>query len=313
MSITPFSYKRFVGIYNQEDLVGANETIRLNTRSNGNAFLSTARNFYIDEHGKLHTRPGYSQVSAGSYHSLSADGDPILAVKGGNLVSIHVDSAFSETVLLTGMGNGRTTYTSFLGRKYFTNGSVIGYVLNNTAYTLPNPGDRYFRPLPAGNLIKKWGNRLLVAKDGLVIFSEVAGDFYDIRNDSAFWNIGGKITMIEPVQDGCFVSNESKVYFMTGNDPTDVQVKDISASGAWEGSSVQCGDIIFKPVMGNPISPNTAIMWASDAGIFVGWESENVFNITEKWYNMPSSSTAAGVAVQNISGLPTQYICTINQ
>lgn len=96
--------------------------------------LRNAVNVNITRAGAAVRRSGYSQVSAGEYHSLWSDGEGFgVAVKGQNLIRLDVSSsgAVQETVLTDGMKPGLpVSYLRVNADIYYSNGDTNGRIMN---------------------------------------------------------------------------------------------------------------------------------------------------------------------------------------
>lgn len=307
------TYGRFLGTFNRIAGDGAAALkARRDTRDATAIFLKESPDFDIDEFAKPGMRKGRSLVSANRYHSLPRSGEPMLGVRGGNLYLLQAEPVFRET-FLAAVGDMPMSYADFLGRRYMTNDGIIRYYADGTLQSIPDPSERYMRPLPPGHIIRKWNNRLLLGKFNMVAWSEVGADYYDTRSDRSFWKLGasGRVTMIEPVTDGCYVSDESRVYFVRGDDPTDVQFETVSDAGAWEGSAFPAVDVKIEQ-QDQKAHFKQAVYWCSKNGVFVGGDSGQVINLTEDWYIMPTADRGAGVFYKNIPGLLDRYQCVLN-
>jgi hypothetical protein len=86
----------------------------------GTAELSSAVNVDIDDSKRIIRRPGFTELSPGSAHSLFSNGEYCLYVTGTNLMLLHPD--FTSSVLLEDVSGNRVSYQSINGKVYFSDG-----------------------------------------------------------------------------------------------------------------------------------------------------------------------------------------------
>lgn len=94
--------------------------------------LVVANNVDIDKSGQLSRRQGYTEVLAGSYHSLWSDNEQCLVVEGGSLHKLS--AAYAATAIrVMSSASARVSYTKVNDRVYFSNGVDTGIVEGGVA------------------------------------------------------------------------------------------------------------------------------------------------------------------------------------
>lgn len=274
-------YKKFLGTANIDEAV---RTLREGVTGKRGTFFTTAENAYIDDGNLVHSRPGYTSLFSGDYHSLWSDkiNDIVLAVKDGNLMRLIPGTA-SEAVIHAGVGSTPMSYAVYGATIYYTNGTVIGAIEDYTARALRTPTFTYKRTMPAGYLIEVYRGRLFLAKKvgdyNLVIYSDPADpESYDERNDKSFFSFPEPLTMLHSVNDGLYLSSNNTKFY-NGASPEKMTRLDISDYPAFAGSAqkaqnVKYGDLFFK----------TAVYWTSRDGVFCGGDDAFYVNlIGSRW------------------------------
>ena len=173
--------------------------------------LVSAVNFDIDETGRLKRRNGYSLAAAASgAHSLYANGELALYVQSTSLKRLATD--YSATTLRTVTTGKKMSYTTVIGRTYFSNGTDTGVVENGSARTwgLVPPtsiGAAASTPgglLPAGTYqwtvtyLRGDGQESGALMTGVVVLTEYAGVAFSALPVSSDPDAAYKIIYITP-------------------------------------------------------------------------------------------------------------------
>lgn len=275
------SFKSFSGINNLDD------HIRVPPRD-GSVSLSTALNVDIDKTGKTSRRDGKEKKATGDFRSIWSNGSMILTVKDGNLVSINPNT-FGEAVLKLNVGTERMSYAEIGSKVYFSNGTVIGYVEEGQAYNLLEPTVEFKRIMPPGTLVAFKGH-LLSSKGNLLYFSDAASyDRYDGRKGVVQFK--GDVTMMAPVNDGLFVSDDAGTYFMRGSNPEKWIKERVADYGAKSHAVKIPGMTLGDYAVQSPV------MWISRKGFCVGGDNGFFRNLTEKKYGLPDVRECSGAYI----------------
>jgi hypothetical protein len=123
---------------------------------------------------------------------------------------------------------------------------------------------QFMEPLPAGHLMRRYNGRMYVAVDNVLFFSD-ALRYHLYSPEREFIVFPERITMIEPVVDGLYVSSD-RVYFLQGGDPTKYSLNPATPVKAVEGTSLVVPGHLFPALK---ISQNVAY-WFTEHGPYVG-------------------------------------------
>jgi hypothetical protein len=280
---------RFSGLNNVDD------SIRLRQDESGAWPLVTAENIIIDNTGRLKQRAGYTnKVSLVNTHSLWANEDDCFFVYQDKLYKLNID--YSYTLIRSGLMAGmRLSYARANNKVYYSNGSQIGYI--DSTYTdnaIANPSITFKYPLPAGKFIEFYKARLYSAKDTILSYSDVLADYYDNRIN--VFQFPSNIKMVLAVDNGVYVSDSDKIYFMAGQSPFEMTLQEVYSYSTipYTGIKVDAHYIGAGGV-------GTYGMWTSIKGVCIGDSNGNVINITDKRYSMSTYGEGASL-FDNTSG-----------
>lgn len=105
------------------------------------SYLKTAENVDVDKSGGIHKRKGYTKVLSGDVHSLWSEGNDCVAVVDGTLCRINSD--YTTTNLVSGIGDTRLSYEKEDGAIYYTSVDQTGIIEGNSVVPFgieaPNP------------------------------------------------------------------------------------------------------------------------------------------------------------------------------
>jgi hypothetical protein len=185
--------------------------------SGGASFLAECRDVDIDDEFMIHRRGGFGSpiFPGGGIHSLWSNGEVCLFVQGGDLKRLNRD--YSALTVLPGSGPGRMVYVEVAGKVYLTNGTVIGYLQGGNFQFFPDPKQPYKSPMVPGHLIEYFNGRLYVARDNEIWFSDPMALMRTDRRRN-FKQLPSRIALMSAVDDGIYVSDLERTYFMGGGD-----------------------------------------------------------------------------------------------
>lgn len=114
----------------------------------------------------------------------------------------------------------------------------------STTVTAPPEGralaTQFLQPMPPGHIVRQWNGRQLVARGRHVLWSPPLR--YGMTHlGHMHLGLRKRLTLLEPVEGdgaGVFVSDGSRVLFLSGPDPTQWSPKPVSAYGAVPGSAM---------------------------------------------------------------------------
>ena len=266
---------------------------------NGRSWLKIANNIDLDDEYMPHRRMGYSLVLSGDIHSFWSNGSVALFMQGGILKSMS--TAYVASTVLSGLdANAVMHYVDVNGKIYFTNAVVIGSYESGTASLLSDPGQQFKVTMRPGQLIEYFKSRLYVAQDNILWFSDAVNvGSLDMRKN--FFQFSGRITMVNAVEDGLYVSAGDTTYFLFGKDPFEFVNIEIAGSAAIEGSAHKItSERVGERGMGS------AIMWASEEGVFLGRPTGSVSNKT--WNHYTCDDVQFGSAIVRDDNGFEQYL-----
>jgi hypothetical protein len=185
-------------------------------------FFQKAENLDLTNKKNMRRRDGYRIVaSLTDLHSLWSDGDNCFFMDADKLYRLNAD--MTHTLLLPGFALRPMNYAMVYGKCYFTNGSEIGWIDDNGVSALPSPTDNFKQPMPPGHLLEFYNQSLYVAVGNILYCSDpTIPAQYDIRHGLIPFK--SKITMLKAVDDGLWVSDSEKIYFLQGSTNRDFTV-----------------------------------------------------------------------------------------
>jgi hypothetical protein len=273
--------------------------------------LAVAVNVDHDRTGRVCRRKGFSVTAiTDPIHSLWCDGGACLFVTGTSLCQLAAD--YSYHVLTSVTAGARVRYFQLSNRSYWMNGYEKGFVADGINYPWIR-GDyvgpetkRNLSDPPIGHLISYGHGRVWVAQDTIAWYSEpyALGAFDLVRN---FFPFESRISMIQPVDDGCYFSDQSTTYFAEGTDPKQMKLIPIANYPVIEGTDRpldmgKFGDGSF-PGLARAQSPG--VIWTSTEGICVGAYNGMHVNLTFNKIDYPAALTGAALCFDG------RYVATL--
>ena len=276
-----FGTGKFRGIDNVTDPISLNPDGR-------STWMTVANNLDLNDENKLSRRGGYDPKISGSFHSLWSKNGDCYAVKDGALVRISEDY-IPTTIIPSVDWAGRFSYWDRSGRVYLTNGSIIGYIKDDVFTTFVRTDQNYKVVMPPGHLICFHNSRMMVARDRLLFISDATSPHhYD--NRTGWRQRATRITMMLPVVDGVYFSDQGRVYFASGADFLEATLLPKTDCPAIEGTGILVdGEDLFGEDIG------TVALWASKEGIFLGAPGGKVKNLT--WDHYVMDDAVIGTAI----------------
>lgn len=140
------------------------------------------------------------------------------------------------------------------------------------------------RPLPAGQIVRWFGSRLLVASGQVLFYSEPSAP--GLHNPSrGYIPFPARITIVRPCENGVFVVAD-KTYWLAGNDIDAIEiVREALPYGAVEGTDTD-----------SPIDKTA--WWFSDRGLVVGNQQGEVRNVQEDRVAVGGAAAGASMYVE---------------
>lgn len=289
--------KVFKGIDNLSD------NITLNPRAQS-IYLREADNLNIDDDGKLHRRDGHEETpifSSPNVHSFWSDGTISLFVDGTILKRLNTD--YSTSVLVEGVDpTDRMCYLSINGIVYFSNRSIIGYIVDGLPYPFAAPEQTFKIKMIGGQALEFYNSRLYAANDKNLFFSDatVPTRMDKRKNAIAFPDY---IPMVKSVLDGIYVGQANSIYFIKGSDPFSDFVQDkVYDTGVIEGTATAMDD----DDIGRGMKGRVAYWIGTDGAVYKGLPSGVVIQCQEGLFEMKDLDI--GTAVFKDDHGYTQYV-----
>jgi hypothetical protein len=149
---------------------------------------------------------------------------------------------------------------------------------------------QFCQPMPPGHILRYYNGRLYVASDNLIFYSDPQV-YGRCKISSNFMNLASRVTMIEPVGEGLYVSTSTEVFYVAGGGPSkDMTLTRVSETPAVEGSS----KIVKPEVLGiDGISGDSDVaVWFTNAGWVAGLPNGTVQYLTRDRLALPEYSQA---------------------
>jgi len=275
--------------------------------------LESATDVLIDKSGALVTRRGSASVQTGSFHSrfVLSDGS-FYVVKDRETDSALYKAVPDSTGALTLYGirssltkGARMDFALFDGGYLYCNGSQNGYIVNDVSdvwpvndWTGPEstiemtsvPVGQHIDIL-AGRVLLSVGPELFYTEHGLVGLIDETGNRIRIE---------GNLRMVYSVQSGVYISDDSFVYFLSGNNPKEWKCKIVLNYPAIEWGREQG---FVNPSDFGIESKVPSALFVTTKGPVVGLPDGACLNLISKNITMPSGcgNSSGAIMVQDES------------
>lgn len=159
-------------------------------------------------------------------------------------------------------------------------------------------------PLRPGHILRRFKGRLYCAHDNILGWSEALR--YGLTRGDNYLRVGKRISMFEPVEDGCYVAANDptkqgggRTLWLAGNDPKAWQQALARATGAVEGTGCSVPAEWFKlPVKGE------VAFWVDTQGVMcLGLPGGQIQPVTEDRVAMPVNALRGAVLLNRRSGI----------
>jgi hypothetical protein len=179
-----------------------------------------------------------------------------------------------------------------VGQSSFTLGYMRGKKRLNT---------QFLQAVPAGRHLQFFNGRLYVAVEGLLIFSE-AMNFGQYHSAEGYLMLASAIKGAAAVDGGIFVSDQTKVVFLSGQKPEQFQQTTVHTSPAQEGTmTVVDGGLVNDSLSGSAV----AVWWAEEGHLVLGYADGTISRVKEADIAIPKyeRGTVAEVHRQGVKQL----------
>lgn len=307
-----FHFSRFRGINNVDDPIRVYDKDQ--REAGGHSSLVAATDVEVDPAQMLSQRKGYAITAAtGDIHSIWSDDQDICLFVEANTLK-RLDTSYAKSDIRYGFGYNPVSYVRVNDKVVVTDGVSIGYVESgiynefsspdralitgpnfvevdvrdpaadlSTRWTAPTVKHGKVPPM-AGQLVEFSNGRLLIAKGNTLYYSDAyALNQFDLRYN--YLQLPGHISMLISVEDGVYVSDNSKVYFIRGaNLAENPKLEKMSDYPAIPGSDTK----IDGGLIGAEGFAGQAAMWLTNQGVCVGGNGGSFKNLTQKRYRPPT-------------------------
>ena len=135
------------------------------------------------------------------------------------------------------------------------------------------------RPMPAGDIVRERGGRLLVAVGATIYYSEPFG--YGLHNPlRGRVHFGERITLLAPVDGGCYVGTEAATFWLPGGDIEKTEVVELLPYGVVPGTDTA-------------LENQTGVAWMSTRGLVVADAAGQAKNVQEDAVAVEPAATGA--------------------
>lgn len=242
------------------------------------AEVAKLSNYDVDNDGKAKPRQGMVAVSVLNSHSGWSEGGFCLFVSNKVLMRLWPDE--SVTVLTGLLSNAPMAYASCPDGVVYSNDTDSGFISSaGTRSDILLSDTREFKALlPMGHLLSFFSGRVWSAKGQSLFYS----DAYSLNMDRRKCEIPftSAPTLVQPLDAGFYVSDQERVYWCSGIDPTDDKFSKtpVSSEAAVTGGGLTINARYLNDKLG--LSGDVAV-WYSKRGFCVGDGQGRVINLSK--------------------------------
>ena len=165
---------------------------------------------------------------------------------------------------------------------------------------------QYMSNLPYGYIIRAHKSRLYVATNDFVFYSEAFSPHLT-NQANGFLPATGVVTMVQPVEAGIYIGDDTGVRFYAGSDPTSFEVKEVSTEPVVFGTALAVPGEFLPVQLGRS---DIAAVWLASSGYHVGLPSGEVVRLHTEQVQLPSY--VQGCAAFSIIDGRKQVITPVN-
>ena len=260
--------------------------------------LAIAVNVVVDDSYRLTRRKGQTPTAiTSSCHSLFPYGSVCMAVIGSSLCVL--DAGLNPTVIASVNSDAHMSYETVMELVYYCNGYDNGIINLNTMsrsdwvkdtgdYVGPITSRQFQSPDVAGYMLAYYKGRLYmptVDQGFPVVWYTEPNSFNWVDFAQNYLPFESQVRMFRPVRDGIFVSTDTEVFFLLGDEPVaafeHIHISDYPAIEGTDvivpGSRVRDGRIIGE-----------AVIWTTKQGICIGAPGGDFNNLTANKIRLPT-------------------------
>jgi hypothetical protein len=143
------------------------------------------------------------------------------------------------------------------------------------------PATARLGPLPGGQIVRAWKGLLLVARGRHLYFSSALR--YGLHNPTTdFISMATAITAVMPVNDGVYLSDGTRTYWLAGTSPADWRITTTDFAAAPLGAGVVVDGSLFDGLPSVPVA-----CWITHKGFALGLPDGQVVMAQEKRLRLP--------------------------
>lgn len=274
--------------------------------------LAAAVNVDLDDAGQIRRRRGRTQISAAAHHSLVQIAEQHLVVRDGVLGSLSSGYVFTP---LREVGPQPLSYTA-VGRDIYFSSAVTNGKIIDGAYQLwgSQDGPRWISPVvtptetlgqikgrllgapPVATQLEHYKGRIYLAAGPVLWATELY--LYDLVDKTKnFVVLEDDITMLAAVTDGIYVGTRRQLIFLRGILSKGMEMTVISDTPVVEGSVVWVPLSKVHPQArgGAPVPERDSPVFMTGAGIMLGLDGGQVYNLTQDRVVFPDAQRAAAL------------------
>ena len=295
--------------------------------------LKTATNVDVNNDLTLSRRKGYAELDTGNYRSLWSNNRLAFAIKDDQLVRVFPDGGTSSigdnlnvdsgVVYVDGKDgyvycanytfmirtDGVNVYTpeqlDKTEKSSYSSPAITNYEIIDAGLVSGDVDTKRNKTIISGaTVLEVYRGKMYAAKDNVLWLSDAYDFMRILKLEKNYLYFPTNITAIKAVDNGVYVSEEDKIWFLRGTSPKDFDFSVVYDAGIERGTDIRIDNIALGEQV---ISP--AIMWTTKKGICIGTGDGQVFNLTERKYDMPSFITGAAT-FQREEGLDRYLVVT---
>lgn len=289
--------------------------------------LEIAQNVDIDDAGQIRSRRGFEKKLTGKCHSLWASSSGTYVVKDDVLGTIS--PGFDFVALKSGIGDAPLAYVEAAGEVFFSSALTSGRIKNgvcadwgaytdqglwlspvvNPTSTLPAVRGQWLGKPKMADCLAYFNGRIYMADDNLVWLTLLYNYNYVDRTRN-FYQFENPITMLGAVTNGVYVGTEQDIWFLSGTHAEGMKRIPLASYGVLRGSMLSVPAELLKPQLQQETPPSkNAIVFLTNSGMVAGFDSGEMYNLTQADVLFPDGVSAAAMFRQQ-DGL-NQYVAAI--
>lgn len=261
-----------------------------------------------DNNGGCSLRPGYLQRYDGDVRSMFANDDIILYQEGPALKRFNPADYSSSFLNLSLDPDVDANFCDVNGLVMYSDETILRKVYEGADYGLTATTEEFKVTTPAGQVMAEFYRKLLVGVGSeLCVTDPDSVDYMDSR--LCRFPFGGTILMIAPVDNGVYLSTDTKIYFLAGGNQMEWSqprnVRKVADYPAIKGTAIRmkAEKTGLEKVDGN------LVMFSTEMGYCYGLNDGVLLNVTEE--RVRPGVFAAGTAVLREGNTGRHYLAVL--